>query len=74
MSPIVNIAAYKFAPLAELKPLRESLLHKCKAWNLKGTILLSTEGINLFVAGPRTEIDLLLAELRAIPGLENLTA
>jgi UPF0176 protein len=74
MSSIVNIAAYKFAPLDELKPLRESLLHKCKAWNLKGTILLSTEGINLFVAGPRTEIDLLLTELRAIPGLEHLTA
>ncbi|MEK6261883.1 MAG: pseudouridine synthase [Planctomycetota bacterium] len=72
MPAITNIAAYKFAALSELKPLRERLIAQCKAWALKGTILLSTEGINLFVAGGRTEIDLLLAELRSIPGLEGL--
>ncbi|MFN7141510.1 MAG: pseudouridine synthase, partial [Limisphaerales bacterium] len=43
----------------------------CRSWELKGTILLSTEGINLFVAGAPEKIDLLLAELRTIPGLEN---
>lgn len=67
-----NIAAYKFAHLRALKPLRERLVAQCRAWGLKGTILLSEEGVNLFVAGPRNEIDLLLAELRAIPGLEEL--
>ena len=72
MQTITNIAAYKFAALQELKPLRERLIALCKQWGLKGTILLSTEGINLFVAGGRNEIDLLLAELRAIPGLESL--
>lgn len=66
---IVNIAAYKFAPLENLGPLRARLLHQCKDWNLKGTILLSTEGINLFVAGVRESIDRLLTELRAVPGL-----
>lgn len=70
--PITNIAAYRFTPLKDLKPLREDLLQKCKAWGLKGTILLSTEGINLFVAGPRESIDRLLANLRATPGLERL--
>lgn len=73
MSPITNIAAYKFATLTELKPLRERLLGLCKGWGLKGTILLSTEGINLFLAGPRAEIDLLVAELRAVPGLEGIS-
>jgi len=34
---------------------------------LKGTILLSVEGINLFVAGEREKIDLLLTELRSLP-------
>jgi RluA family pseudouridine synthase len=72
MPVITNIAAYKFAPLADLKPLRERLAARCKAWGLKGTILLSTEGINLFVAGPGAEIDLLIAELRAVPGLAGL--
>jgi len=72
MSSIINIAAYKFAPLTELKPLREELLRQCKAGSLKGTILLSTEGINLFVAGERENVEQLLVTLRAIPGLENL--
>ena len=72
MPTITNIAAYKFAPLADLKPLRERLIEHCKNNGLRGTILLSPEGINLFVAGPRAEIDGLLAELRAVPGLEEL--
>ena len=72
MLPIINIAAYKFAPLSGLKVLREKLLTHCKAWGLKGSILLSTEGINLFVAGPEVEITLLLKELRTIPGLVEL--
>jgi RluA family pseudouridine synthase len=69
---IVNIAAYKFVPLPELHPLRTRLLALCRSWELKGTILLSVEGINLFVAGEREKINLLLAELRGIPGLEDL--
>lgn len=73
MPAVTNIAAYKFAPLADLKPLRARLVAQCKAWGLKGTILLSTEGINLFVAGQAAEIDLLIAELRAIPGLAGLS-
>lgn len=70
--PITNIAAYMFASLTDLKSLRERLVSQCRAWGLKGTILLSTEGINLFIAGPGPEIEKLLAELRAIPGLEKL--
>jgi len=71
MSEVINIAAYKFLPLADLQALRERLRAQCKLWKLRGTILLSPEGINLFVAGGRPEIDLLLQELRAIPGLEE---
>ena len=70
---ITNIAAYKFATLTDLKSMRERLIAKCKSWGLKGTILLSTEGINLFIAGAQDSIELLLTELRNIPGLENLT-
>ena len=72
MPAVTNIAAYKFAALRELKSLRERLTALCKGGNLRGTILLSTEGINLFVAGERSAVDQLLAELRAIPGLEHL--
>jgi len=65
---ILNIAAYKFVALPELRALRSRLLALCKSWELKGTILLSAEGINLFVAGDRGKIDLLFAELRSLPG------
>ncbi len=72
MSAVTNISSYRFVELTDLKALRESLLADCKSWSLKGTILLSTEGINLFVAGSAESINLLLAKLRAIPGLEDL--
>jgi UPF0176 protein len=69
---VTNISAYRFAHLQELKPLRDRLRTLCDEWRLRGTILLSTEGINLFVAGGATEIEQLLALLRAVPGLEDL--
>ena len=72
--PITNIAAYQFATLGGLKEWRAELLAQCKALGLKGTILLSTEGINLFMAGPRDALEQLLGILRARPGLENLAA
>lgn len=74
MPTFTNIAAYKFAPLTDLKSLREELIQHCKAWGLKGTILLSSEGINLFVAGAKAEIDQLIERLHAVPGLEELQA
>jgi UPF0176 protein len=73
MERIVNIAAYKFVALPELRSLRSRLLALCKGWGLKGTILLSEEGINLFVAGAGDKVEALLAELRNIPGLEDLS-
>ena len=72
MSAVTNISSYRFAELTGLKELREALIADCKAWELKGTILLSTEGINLFVAGAAGSIELLLGKLRKIPGLEGL--
>jgi len=72
MAQITNIAAYRFAALDGLKELRSRLIEQCRAWKLKGTILLSTEGINLFVAGGGEEIGKLMTMLRTIPGLEDL--
>lgn len=71
-SMVTNVSAYRFARLENLKPLREQLMTLCRESRLKGTILLSTEGVNLFVAGERDAVDQLLAILRSIPGLEGL--
>lgn len=49
--PILNIAGYKFVTLTELAQLRKQLLAQCSALNLKGTILISTEGININLSG-----------------------
>lgn len=68
-----NIAAYQFAPLDGLKKLREELLVFCKARQLKGTILLAPEGINLFIAGEDEAVRALLERLREVPGLGDLT-
>jgi RluA family pseudouridine synthase len=65
-----NIAGYKFATLHNLRERRAHLHSLCNG--LKGTILLSPEGINLFVAGAPEKIDTLLVELRSWPGLEGL--
>jgi len=73
MSAFVNISVYKFAPLADLVPLRDHLRVFTTAHGLRGTILLSPEGINLFVAGPRADLAALLGELHAVPGLADLT-
>lgn len=72
--PVVNVAAYRFAALDGLAPLRAQLLALCRSRQLRGTILLSTEGVNLFVAGDGQGIEALLASLRAIPGLSGLEA
>ena len=52
-APITNTAAYTFITLsqAQLVQLRPLLKEKATELQLKGTLLLSTEGINLFVAG-----------------------
>lgn len=72
MEPFLNISAYRFTPMDGLKPLRACLLELCLARGLKGTILLSTEGINLFVSGADDAVYALVAELQRIPGLESL--
>src|SRR5688572_25946837 len=71
MEAFNNIAGYQFAPLADLKTRRAELLRLCKERQLKGTILLSPEGINLFLAGREADVGVLLKEIRSWPGFQN---
>ncbi|MDO8298562.1 sulfurtransferase [Lacisediminimonas sp.] len=70
--PIVNIAAYKFVSFDDTAERRAPFQAKCAELALKGTILLSPEGINLFLAGTRESIDSFLAWLRADPRFADL--
>jgi UPF0176 protein len=69
---IVNISAYKFISLDDLPALRERLFARCEALALKGTILLAPEGINLFLAGRRAQIDGFMATLHDDPRFADL--
>ena len=69
---IVNIAAYKFFRWDDLEPRRDQLKSLCKQLSLRGTILISGEGINLFLAGARESIDSFLSFLRRIPELVDI--
>ena len=57
MSSILNIAAYRFVTLDSLPELREIFRERSRAHGLKGTILLTPEGINLFLAGVGSELE-----------------
>jgi UPF0176 protein len=70
---IINISAYCFVELDNLQELRATLKNKALSLDIKGTILLAHEGINLFLAGTRDAIaDMItfLTTLLVLPGIE----
>ena len=72
MTQIFNIAAYKFVSLENLEQRRLVLLEQTQAQKLKGTILLTPEGINLFLAGTQQNIEEFLVWLRQDPAFADL--
>lgn len=65
---ILNIAGYRFIELTDLPKLQQDFRAICTAQQLKGTVLLSPEGINVSLAGTTTHItafkDILATDLR----------
>ena len=70
--PIINVAAYKFFRWDRLEKRRDELKSLCYRLQLRGTILLSREGINLFLAGSRESVDGVLNFLQEIPEVGSL--
>ena len=70
----LNIAAYKFVTLNEdeLISLCENLKAMASQLDIKGTILLSREGINLFLAGQKDEINQFQLELASFKQFSDL--
>ncbi len=64
MNDILNISTYKFVPLADTLALRDTLAARALSLNLKGTILLAEEGINLFLAGPAQAVRSFIGQLQ----------
>jgi UPF0176 protein len=72
MGSVLNIAFYKFTKLAELAELRKALILRCRTLELKGTILLSEEGINASLAGGEASVRQFVRELEADYGVGSL--
>lgn len=70
--PIVNISAYKFITFDDTAEKRAEFRAECEKHNLKGTILLSPEGINVFLAGLRHEIDGFMSWLHSDPRFADI--
>jgi UPF0176 protein len=64
VNSVLNISAYRFAPIDEPQVLRQALLQSATSGGLLGSILLAPEGINLFLAGPADAVRAFIAELR----------
>ena len=73
MNTVLNISSYKFVPLPDAPALRETLLARALRRDLKGTILLAEEGINLFLAGPAEDVRGFITELHTDPRFADIT-
>lgn len=71
---VLNVSAYLFTPIADPAGLRPVLRERAVAAELKGTILLAEEGINLFLAGTADAVRGYLTELREDVRFAALTA
>lgn len=69
---ITNIAAYHFVSLDAPQALADALRERCENLQLRGTVLVAAEGINLFLAGAESAIEDLLSGLRALPEFAGL--
>lgn len=69
-----NTSAYKFVqlPIEQLPTLRIEMKEKAKSLSLKGTILLSEEGINLFLSGLSDKLAAFKAYLEKNIAFKNL--
>src|SRR5690606_11753249 len=74
MPAVTNIPAYLFVSLDDLPDLRERILAQILAQDLKGTVLLAPEGINLFLAGGAAGIEAFLGWLRTDARFASLQA
>lgn len=69
----VVAAFYKFTPFSDYELMKESLLALMKSKEIKGTIILASEGINGTICGESTNLTFFIDHLKQYPGLDDLT-
>ncbi len=69
----IRIAAlYRFARIGEPEAVRGLLEQACISAGVKGTLLVAREGINGTIAGAADDLDVAVAAIRSITGLDGL--
>ena len=72
MPDIQNIAVYRFVCIADVDAVAAWIKDLCQAQDLLGTVLVSPEGINVFLAGGDAGIAAFLSGLQADPRFAGL--
>jgi predicted sulfurtransferase len=70
----LNAAFYRFFSWTGYQTARALLRERCVRLGLKGTVLVSPEGINGSICGTERDVRAFLSGLRDLPGLEGLRA
>ena len=69
---ITSISGYQFTSIADPVPIKATLLHFCLLHQIKGTILLANEGINIMLAGEAAAIDAFVLFLNEETPFKNI--
>lgn len=64
---VLNVAAYHFARILQPDTLADELRIRAEAGDLRGTVLVTPEGINLVLAGAEPSVQRFIATLREDP-------
>lgn len=74
MPAILNLATYRFVSLTDVPGWRERIYERAEAESMRGTVLVSSEGINIFVAGQEESARRWFAWLTDQPPFQGMTA
>jgi predicted sulfurtransferase len=69
---IKNIAGYQFTIIDDVEKVFENTQAICRETHIKGNIFISSEGINLGLAGTQSDIEYFLQKLDSLCDLNNL--
>jgi UPF0176 protein len=72
MNDFLVAALYLFTPLDDFEGMRDPLKAFCVANDVRGSLLLASEGINGTICGPEAGVRTVLAHLRADPRMKDL--
>ena len=64
-------ALYRFAPIADCAAVRDRLKALCGS-EVRGILLVATEGINGTIAGPDAAVQMVIDGIKAMPGFGEL--